>query len=257
MDKKDLTKIIQEKYGSIAKNESSSCCGSNSSCCGSLLTNEDISKSIGYTFGEISLVPDANLGLGCGNPLAFVKIKESDIVLDLGSGAGFDSFIAAQKVGENGKVIGIDITEEMIQKAQANAKTHNYTNVEFKLGDIENLPIEDNSIDIIVSNCVINLAPDKEKVFKEAFRVLKTNGRAYVSDIVLLEELTELQRNDAELIAGCVGGAILKDEYLAIIKKAGFKVNVTSEDKEISERQYNGLKLESIKIEAIKTEDKK
>lgn len=256
MDKKDITKIIQEKYGSIAKTDNSSCCGSNASCCGSSLKNEDISKSIGYTFGEISLVPDANLGLGCGNPLAFVNIKEGDVVLDLGCGAGFDSFIAAQKVGESGKVIGIDITEEMIHKAQSNAEKYNYTNVEFKLGDIEDLPIDDNLIDIIVSNCVINLTPDKGKVFKEAYRVLKSNGKAYITDIVLLQELTELQRNDAELIAGCVGGAILKNEYLEIIKKAGFEVNVISEDKEISKRQYNGLKLESIKIEAIKIESK-
>lgn len=256
MDKRDLTKIIQQKYGSIAKKENSSCCGSNSSCCGSLLTNEDISKSIGYSISEMSLVPDANLGLGCGNPLAFVKIKEGDIVLDLGSGAGFDSFIAAHKVGKSGKVIGVDITEGMVQKAKSNAKKYNYNNVEFKLGDIEDLPIKKNSIDIIVSNCVINLAPDKEKVFREAFRVLKLSGKMYVSDIVLLAELTELQRKDTELIAGCVGGAILKEEYLRIIKRAGFEVNVISEDKEISERQYNGLKLESIKIEATKIKGK-
>lgn len=251
MDKKKVTRIIQEKYGSIAMSGSSSCC-SDSSCCGSLLSNEDISKSIGYSFGELNMVPESNLGLGCGNPLAYVKINEGDVVLDLGSGAGFDAFIAAQRVGMSGKVIGIDITEEMISKARENAKKYNYENVEFKLGDIEQLPLADCSIDKIISNCVINLVPNKENVFKEAYRVLKTYGRAYISDIVLLEELTIEQRNDSNLIAGCVGGAILRDEYLEMIKRVGFEVNVISEDKEISERQYNGLKLESLKLEAIK-----
>ena len=162
------------------------------------------------------------------------------------------AFIAAKKVGQTGRVIGIDITEEMITKARENAEKYNYNNIEFKLGDIEQLPLADCSVDKIISNCVINLAPNKEKVFKEAHRVLKENGIAYISDIVLLEELTIEQRNDPDLIASCVGGAILRDEYLELIKKSGFEVKVTSEDKEISERQYNGLKLESLKVEAIK-----
>lgn len=251
MDKNKVTRIVKEKYGSIAKSGGSNCC-SESSCCGSQLTNEDVSKSIGYTFRELNLVPEANLGLGCGNPLALVNINEGDVVLDLGSGAGLDAFIAAKKVGRSGKVIGIDITEEMIYKAKENAKKYNYNNIEFKLGDIEQLPLTDCSVDTIISNCVINLAPNKDKVFKEAYRVLKSNGRAYISDIVLLEELSIQQRNDPELIAGCVAGAILRDEYIEIVKKVGFLVNVISEDKDISERQYDGLKLESLKIEAIK-----
>lgn len=251
MDKNKLTKIIQERYGSIAKSGSSSCC-SESFCCGSLLSNEEISKSIGYSFEELNLVPETNLGLGCGNPLALVKVNQGDVVLDLGSGAGLDAFIAAKKVGSSGKVIGIDITEEMVFKANENAKKYNYNNIEFQIGDIEQLPLRDHSVDKIISNCVINLAPNKEKVFKEAFRVLKSGGKAYISDIVLLEELSIQQRNDSELIVGCVAGAMLKDEYIEMIKKVGFLVKVISEDKDISERQYDGLKLESLKIEAFK-----
>jgi ArsR family transcriptional regulator len=251
MDKKKVTRIVQEKYGSIARNRDSDCC-SESNCCGSLLTNEDIAKSIGYSEGELNMVPEANLGLGCGNPLVFAKINEGDVVLDLGSGAGFDSFLAAKKVGRSGRVIGIDITVEMISKAKENAEKYNYNNIEFKLADIEQIPLADCSVDKVISNCVINLVPDKKKVFKEAYRVLKKHGKAYISDIVLLEELTIEQRNDPELIAGCVGGAILRDDYLEIIKSVGFEVKAISEDREISERQYNGLKLESLKIEATK-----
>jgi len=172
--------------------------------------------------------------------------------LDLGSGAGFDAFLAARVVGKTGKVIGIDMTEEMIEKAGANAKKYNYQNVEFKLGDIEDLPLPDNSLDVIISNCVINLAPNKEKVFSEAFRVLKKGGRMYVSDIVLLKELGPEQKNNEELLAGCVAGAILKDDYIEMVKNAGFGVKILSEDKDISKRQYEGVPLESLKIEAQK-----
>jgi len=172
--------------------------------------------------------------------------------LDLGSGAGFDCFLVAKKVGTEGKVIGVDITEEMIIKAEANAVKLGYQNVEFRLGDIEKLPVEDRSVDVIISNCVINLAPDKLKVFKEAYRVLKTGGRIFLSDIVLLDDLSPEQRNNKELIAGCVGGALLKDDYLEIIKSAGFKVKILTEDKDISKKQYQGLPLESLKVEAKK-----
>lgn len=251
MDENQIKKIIKDRYGNIAQ-KNSNCCGSSSSCCGSQVSVEDISKSIGYLQNDINAVPAANLGLGCGNPIALSNIKEGDIVLDLGCGAGFDTFLAAKKVGENGKVIGLDMTEEMVTKAEANAEKYQYTNVEFRLGDIEQLPVSDNSVDVIISNCVINLTPNKGKVFQESFRVLKNIGKLYVSDIVLLEELSFEQRNDPELIAGCVGGAELKEVYLEFIKNAGFNVNVLSEDKEISKRQYNGIKLESIYIEAIK-----
>jgi len=213
---------------------------------------EAISRAIGYSEAEMGIVPEANLGLGCGNPTAFSEIKEGDTVLDLGSGAGFDSFLAVKKVGEKGKVIGVDMTEEMINKAKENATKYNYKNVEFRLGDIENLPVDDSSVDVIISNCVINLAPDKDKVFSEACRVLKNGGKMFVSDIVLLEELSEEIKNNPELIAGCVGGAILKDDYLGKIKKAGFKVDVLNENKEISKKQYQGIPLESVLVRATK-----
>ncbi|MFH1501232.1 MAG: arsenite methyltransferase [archaeon] len=245
MDKKEIKKIVKEKYSEIAS--SSSSCGCGASCCGN---NNQIAVSIGYS--EKDLSTPGNLGLGCGNPVALGKIKEGDTVLDLGSGAGFDAFLASEKVGERGKVIGVDMTELMIKKAKENAKKGNYKNVEFIFGDIESLPLDDNSIDIVISNCVINLAPDKDKVFREAHRVLKKGGKMFVSDIVLLEPLSEEQKSNPELISGCVGGALLKEEYLKKIKKAGFRVNILSEDKEISKRQYQGINLESLKIEAAK-----
>jgi ubiquinone/menaquinone biosynthesis C-methylase UbiE len=161
--------------------------------------------------------------------------------------------LAAKKVGDAGKVIGIDMTEEMINRAKATAVKNNYKNVEFRLGDIENLPVDSESVDIIISNCVINLAPDKDKVFSEAYRILKPNGAMYVSDIVLLEELTAEQKNNEELIAGCVGGALLVNDYIEKIKKAGFKINILSENKDLSKQQYQGIPLKSLLVEAIKT----
>ncbi|MDD3487704.1 MAG: arsenite methyltransferase [Candidatus Moranbacteria bacterium] len=244
----EIKKIVKEKYGEIAKTGSG--CGCTCGCGNQ--SNEGIAKSIGYSKEEINSVSEANLGLGCGNPVAMSKIKEGDIVLDLGSGAGFDCFLAAQKVGNSGKVIGIDMTEEMVLKAKENAKKYNYKNVEFRLGEIENLPVEENSIDVAISNCVINLVPNKEKAFEEIYKVLKKNGRMYLSDIVLLENLSEEQKNDESLLAGCVAGAMLKDDYLDTIKKAGFEVIIISEDKDISKRQYQGIALESLKVEAVK-----
>jgi len=248
MEKDNIKKIVKKRYGEIAAK--TSCC--NSCGCGINASSEQIAKSIGYSDKEIQSVPEANLGLGCGNPLGLGEIKEGEIVLDLGSGAGFDCFLASKKVGRSGKVIGIDMTQEMIDRAKKNAGKYGYKNVEFKLGDIENLPINNNSIDVVISNCVINLAPDKLKVFKEAHRVLKKGGRMYISDIVLLRDLSESQRNDEDLITGCVGGALLKNDYLEIVKKAGFSVKVLSEDKNISKTQYQKLPVESLKIEARK-----
>lgn len=245
MKDQEVKKSVKEGYTKIAK-------GGCSCNCGFGVSNEEISKDIGYSNEEINNVPEANLGLGCGNPTALGTIKEGDIVLDLGSGAGFDAFLAAKKVGEKGKVIGIDMTPEMIKKAQANAIKYKYNNVEFKLGDIEELPIEDNSINVIISNCVINLAPNKDKVFKEAYRVLKKGGKMFVSDIVLLGELSEEQKSDEGLLTGCVAGALKKEDYLQKIKNAGFKVKILGEDKDISKRQYQGINLESLKLEIIK-----
>ena len=246
MNEKDIKKIVKNSYKEIAKE---SC-----SCCNEKQDDIDIAKSIGYTDDEIAIAKEANLGLGCGNPTAFANIKEGDTVLDLGSGAGFDAFLALKKVGNSGKVYGVDMTEEMIEKAKGLADKYGYKNVEFKLADIDNLPFKNQSIDIIISNCVINLVPDKSKVFKEAYRVLKDNGRMFVSDIVLLENLKEEQKNDERLIAGCVGGALLKEDYLKIISNVGFNFIIIDEDTDISKKQYNGINLESLKVELYKTD---
>ena len=247
MSEKDIKKIVKDSYSKIAKGDT---CGCSCSC--NAQDSVNIAKSIGYSDEEIQMASDANLGLGCGNPIALANIKEGDTVLDLGSGAGFDSFLALRKVGDSGRVIGVDMTDEMLEKARNLAEKYGYKNVEFRKGDIEELPVEDESVDIIISNCVINLAPDKSKVFNEAYRVLKKAGRMYVSDIVLLEELTIEQRKNEELIAGCVGGALLKDEYLNIIQNANLKFNILDEDRDISKRQYNGINLESLKLEIYK-----
>ncbi|OGS35383.1 MAG: arsenite S-adenosylmethyltransferase [Elusimicrobia bacterium RIFOXYB2_FULL_49_7] len=226
----DKKRIVREGYARVAKESGSCCCGPSSSCCGGG-SAKDISKKIGYSDKDLSVVPEgANLGLGCGNPLALASLKAGETVLDLGSGAGLDCFLAADRVGNGGRVIGVDMTPEMIQKATENAKKSGYKNVELRLGDIEKLPVEDNSIDVIISNCVINLSPDKESVFKEAFRVLKPGGRVLLSDIVLLKELPQAVKQSPDAYVGCVSGAILKDEYLRLMKIAGFaEVKVVEE----------------------------
>ncbi len=253
MDNKsdEIKKTVKRAYSKIASNSSSCCCQCG---CGSLDKQavQKISQEIGYSQEELNIVPEANLGLGCGNPNAFSSIKEGDVVLDLGSGAGFDCFLASKKVGNTGKVIGLDMTEEMVTKARNIAKAHGCLNVEFRLGDIEKIPLEDNSVDVILSNCVINLAPDKSKVFKEAYRVLKKGGKMCVSDIVLLGKLSEEQMRDEDLLSGCVAGALQKEDYINKITQAGFRVKIVGEDKDISNSQYNGINLESIKIEATK-----
>ncbi|TFG35138.1 MAG: arsenite methyltransferase [Parcubacteria group bacterium] len=240
----EIKKIVKDKYQEIAVGNSGCGCGCKPS--------EDISKSIGYSENDLKIGEGANLGLGCGNPVAFSNIKEGDIVLDLGSGAGFDCFLASRKVGKEGRVIGVDMTEEMIKKAKINSEKLGIKNVEFILGEIENLPIEDNFVDIVITNCVINLTPDKAETFKEIYRVLRKGGRVYLSDIVLLEELGEEQKNDDNLLAGCVAGALLKEDYLNKIKSAGFSVRILSENKKISKEQYSGIALESLTVEAIK-----
>lgn len=222
MPKQDIKKIVKEGYTKIA-NKGGPCCSPTSPCCGSVDLAEDISKKIGYSDEELKAVPEgSNLGLGCGNPVALASLKEGEIVLDLGSGAGFDCFLASIKVGEKGKVIGVDMTPEMIKKARENVKKGGYRNVEFRLGEIENLPVPDNSVDVVISNCVINLSPDKDKTFQEAFRVLKPGGRMMISDIVLLKELPKSIKESMDAYLGCVSGALLKNEYLEKIKMAGF-----------------------------------
>jgi ubiquinone/menaquinone biosynthesis C-methylase UbiE len=230
MKEEKIKKVVREGYAKIAKQDNS-CCAPANLCCGSTDLTENISKKIGYTDEELKAVPEgANLGLGCGNPVALASLKEGETVLDLGSGAGFDCFLAARKVGKNGRIIGVDMTPEMIEKARENAKKGNYRNVEFRLGEIENLPAANNSVDVLISNCVINLVPDKSKVFMEAFRVLKPGGRLMISDIVLLKELPDFIKNSIEAYIGCIAGATIKDEYLETIRKAGFqKVKIIDE----------------------------
>ncbi len=226
MKEKDekLKMAVRESYGRVAE-KSGSCCSS--SCC-STAKPEAIAKKIGYTEEEMQAVPEgSNLGLGCGNPIALASLKEGEIVLDLGSGAGFDCFLASTRVGSSGKVIGVDMTPEMVARARDNARDNalkgGYDNVEFRLGEIEALPVEDNSINIVISNCVINLVPDKEKAFREAFRVLKPEGRLMVSDIVLQKSLPDYVKESIEAYVGCIAGASTKDKYLDAIKSAGFE----------------------------------
>ena len=222
MRKEEIKKVVREGYAEIARKRGS-CCATPGCCGGSAAPTQNISKAIGYSDEEMISVPEgANLGLGCGNPIALASLAEGETVLDLGSGAGFDCFLASNKVGSSGKIIGVDMTPEMIDKARGNARNGNYENVEFRLGEIENIPVADNSVDAIISNCVINLSPDKKRVFNEAFRVLKPGGRLMVSDIVLLKELPDFVRNSAAAYIGCISGAIIKDDYLEAVREAGF-----------------------------------
>ena len=223
MKEQEIKKVVRKGYAEIAKKESS-CCVPADTCCGSADLAQSISKTIGYSDEELTSVPEgANLGLGCGNPVALASLVEGETVLDLGSGAGFDCFLAASRVGERGKVIGVDMTPEMIEKAKENARKGSYENIEFRLGEIENIPAGDNSVDAVISNCVINLSPDKRGVFKEALRVLKPSGRLMVSDIVLLKELPDFIKNSVVAYVGCISGAMMRDEYIEAIREAGFR----------------------------------
>ncbi len=207
---------VRQSYAKVVT-QGGSCCGGNEGV-------ELKSMRLGYTEKEIKAAPDgANLGLGCGNPLVFSDLKEGESVLDLGSGAGFDCFLAANRVGKRGRVIGVDMTPEMIARARENASLGNYPNVEFRLGEIENLPVEDNSIDLVISNCVINLTPEKDRVFREAYRVLKPGGRAMISDVVVKRELPEFLRNSIRAYVECISGAILKEDYVNGLRRAGFR----------------------------------
>ncbi|MCJ7632598.1 arsenite methyltransferase [Candidatus Bathyarchaeota archaeon] len=224
MEEAKVKKTVREGYAKVANKKGSSCCAPASCGCNTPDMSEEISKRIGYSEEEIRSVPEgANLGLGCGNPVALASLKEGETVLDLGSGAGFDCFLAANKVGKNGKVIGVDMTPEMIDKARENTRKGKRSNVEFRLGEIENLPVADGIVDVVISNCVINLSPNKKRVFEEAFRVLKPNGGLMVSDIVLLKKLPLIISKSVEAYIGCISGAEMKDKYLQIIREAGFK----------------------------------
>jgi SAM-dependent methyltransferase len=217
----DVRKTVREGYGRVAR-EAGSCCGPAKGCCGAAAP-EATSRAVGYSQEELAALPDgANLGLGCGNPVALASLRPGETVLDLGSGAGIDCFLAAQKVGPSGRVIGVDMTPEMLEKARANARKVGAANVEFRLGEIEHLPVADCSVGVVISNCVINLSPDKPQVFREAFRVLRPGGRLMVSDIVLSEPLPRRLLDSAAAYVGCVSGASLQTDYLAMISTAGF-----------------------------------
>lgn len=223
MKEEETRKVVREGYAKVAKKEAS-CCVPADTCCGSTDLAQDISRKVGYTNEELTSVPEgANLGLGCGNPVALASLEEGETVLDLGAGAGFDCFLAANKVGKKGKVIGVDMTPEMLEKARESAQKGDYENVEFRLGEIENIPAADNSVGVIISNCVINLSPDKNRVFNEAFRVLKPGGRLMISDIVLLKELPDSIKSSVAAYIGCLSGAMMKGDYLAVIREAGFQ----------------------------------
>jgi len=255
MEDKKIKEFVKERYSKIATTEENSC---GCSCCGG--TEEDLiikqAQAAGYTMEEIKSIPsDAVFGLGCGNPTALAEINPGETVLDLGSGGGIDVFLAANKVGKEGKVIGVDMTPEMIETAVKNAREGGYENVEFKHGEIENLPVKDNSIDLIISNCVINLTPDKSKAYEEAYRVLKQNGHILVSDIVTDGEIPLEIRKNFKAWAGCIAGALEKHECLDTIKKAGFKdVEIVNEQVFTEPNMDDRLvgKIMSVQVKALK-----
>jgi len=228
-NKDEIRQSVRENYSKIAEGSFSSCCGpstNTSSCCSP--TDFDISSinstRLGYSAKDLENVPSgADMGLGCGNPRAIASLKPGEVVLDLGSGGGFDCFLAAFEVGPSGKVIGVDMTPSMVSKARANVEKTNFTNVEFRLGEIEHLPVADNSIDVIISNCVINLSPDKAQAFREAFRVLKSGGRLAISDIVTSAELPDKIKEDLALHSACVAGASVISELEQYMHEAGFQ----------------------------------
>ena len=250
MDDKEIKEAVKAGYGLAADRRSSSCCETQSSCCGS---GADPAKAmsvlVGYDPKELAFLPEgAVLGLGCGNPVAIAGLKEGETVLDLGSGGGIDCFLAASRVGPTGHVIGVDMTPEMLELARRNASEGGFENVEFREGEIEALPVDDDSVDVIISNCVINLSPDKPKVFQEAFRVLRPGGRLMVSDIVLTGELPEEVKEDIYEYVSCIAGASMREDYLQYIKDAGF-IDVEI----IDETSYSQLDMvRSAKVSARK-----
>lgn len=246
----EVKEYVKKRYGEIAK----SCQSCSPSCeCGT--STVDVGLKIGYSEEDLKSVPEAaNMGLGCGNPVALANLKEGETVLDLGSGGGIDAFLASKVVGPKGKVIGIDMAEEMVERATSTAKKYGYKNVEFRVGEMENLPLMESSVDVVISNCVINLAPDKDRVFREAHRVLKQGGRIMISDLVTEGELPETVKKSFEAWAACIAGAMDKTSYLKTIQKTGFEnVGIVSEstyDIDISDELKS--KITSVKVEAYK-----
>lgn len=254
-----LRQTVRKAYAEVAEADSSGdCCGEVSSCCGvsdDEQINAIISSRLGYTQDDRDAVPDgADMGLGCGNPRAIASLQAGETVLDLGSGGGFDAFLAALEVGETGHVIGVDMTPTMISKARSNAVKGKYSQVEFRLGEIEHLPVANNSVDVIISNCVINLSPDKSQVFKEMFRVLKAGGRLAISDVVATTELPEEMRNDPYLHSACVGGAETVEIIENLMQQAGFNnvlIQPKDESREFIRDWVPGKKVEDFVLSAM------
>ena len=255
-EREEIRQAVRDKYGSVAQATDTGCGCSISSCC----NPGDVSVALGYSPEQLTAAPEgANMGLGCGNPHAIASLKEGETVLDLGSGGGFDCFLAAQAVGETGRVIGVDVTPEMVSKARQNVVSVGFKNIEFRLGEIENLPVADASVDVIISNCVINLSPEKPRVFREALRVLKPGGRLAISDVVATAQLPDEMKKDLALYAGCVAGAASIDELVDMLRKAGFthiRIQPKDESREFIRDWAPGMRVEdfvvSATIEAVK-----
>jgi len=251
MDDARIKEMVRARYGGIAAaaSEASCCAPAASSCCGPETASRDKARRMGYSEAELAAVPEgANLGLGCGNPQAIAAMQPGEIVVDLGSGAGFDCFLAARQVGEAGHVIGVDMTQEMLKKARDNAARIGARNVEFRLGELEHLPIADNTADVVISNCVINLVPDKERVFREAFRVLKSGGRLAVSDVINIAPMPPELQADPALLCGCVAGAAPAERIEAWLSEAGFvdvRVAPNFESREMVESWASGRGVEN------------
>jgi len=255
MEEKKIKEVVKRRYAQIAKQDQQNCCPS----CACGISPLSQAEAIGYLGEDLKQVPEeAIMGLGCGNPTAIAGLRGGEMVLDLGSGAGIDAFLAANGVGSKGRVIGVDMTKAMIEKASAIAKSNGHHNVEFRLGEIEKLPVEDESVDVVISNCVINLSLDKSKVFQEAYRALKPGGGLTVSDIVSERALPEEIKNDPDAWAGCIAGALEKHEYLEKIEKAGFEdvQVISSREFHIEGRESKATeKLLSITLKAYKREE--
>jgi SAM-dependent methyltransferase len=255
MEEADIKTMVRARYAGIATGGSSDCCAPTTSCCGPATSHDDKAREMGYSAAELAAVPDgANLGLGCGNPQAIAAMRPGEVVLDLGSGAGFDCFLAGQQVGSTGHVIGVDMTHEMLAKARENAAKIGAANVEFRLGELEHLPVADNTADVAISNCVINLVPDKAQVFRETFRVLKPGGRIAISDVVNTAPLpTELEA-DTALVCGCVAGAAAVDRVEAWLRDAGFtniSIKVKPESRDLIATWAPGRGIENYVASAI------
>ena len=267
MEKKhpdEIRTVVRKKYGEVAKSDPSGCCTPISSCCGESATSlENLGTLTGYSHQELRLAPEgSNMGLGCGNPQAIAALKPGETVLDLGSGGGFDCFLAAKQVGDTGKVIGVDMTPEMVSKARENALKGDYSNVEFRLGEIERVPAADASVDVIISNCVINLSPNKLDVFKEAFRTLKPGGRLAASDVVATAQLPPEFKNDLDLLSASVSGAATVVEITEMLQEAGFQnieIKTEDESRELISHWVPGKNVQdyivSATIEAVKPKD--